>query len=177
MKEPLGAIRMPIYEFFCEPCNTIFNFFSRSVNTEKIPQCPKCGNAEMKRKVSLFAAISGGQKKGSVEEDLPSFDESRMEQAMAVLAREAEEIDENDPRQAASLMRKLSETTGLNMGPGMEEALNRMERGEDPDKIEEELGDLLEKEEPFLLEKKKQSALKKKRPKVDETLYDLWIRN
>lgn len=163
---------MPIYEFFCEPCNTIFNFFSRSVNTEKIPQCPKCGNAGMKRKVSLFAAISGGQQKGS-EEDLPSFDESKMEQAMAELALEAEGIDENDPRQAASLMRRLSETTGLNMGPGMEEALNRMERGEDPDKIEEELGDLLENEEPSFLKKKKQTALKKKRPNVDETLYDL----
>ncbi|MCK4728291.1 MAG: zinc ribbon domain-containing protein, partial [Desulfobacterales bacterium] len=33
---------MPIYEFYCEDCNTIFNFFSRSVNTTKRPPCPRC---------------------------------------------------------------------------------------------------------------------------------------
>jgi len=25
---------MPIYEFYCRKCNTLYNFFSRSVNTE-----------------------------------------------------------------------------------------------------------------------------------------------
>ncbi|XCN71926.1 MAG: FmdB family zinc ribbon protein [Candidatus Electrothrix aestuarii] len=34
---------MPIYEFYCQDCNTIFNFFSSRINTEKRPDCPKCG--------------------------------------------------------------------------------------------------------------------------------------
>ena len=81
---------------------------------------------------------------------------------------------EDDPRQAAMLMRKLSDVTGLKMGTGMEEALSRMERGEDPEKIEAEMGDLLEGEEPFLLESStKGSRSKKPKPKVDETLYEL----
>jgi hypothetical protein len=72
------------------------------------------------------------------------------------------------------LMRKLSDATGLAMGPAMEEALSRMERGEDPEKIEAEMGDLLEEEEPFLLESKtKGSRSKKPKPKVDETLHEL----
>jgi hypothetical protein len=77
-----------------------------------------------------------------------------MEQAMNLLATEAEHLDENDPRQAAKLMRKLTDMTGLNLGDGMEEALSRMERGEDPEAIESEMGDLLEGEDPFSFGKK-----------------------
>jgi len=36
--------------------------------------------------------------------------------------------------------------TGLELGPGMNEALKRMEGGEDPDRIEAEMGNLLEDE-------------------------------
>ena len=68
------------------------------------------------------------------EEDspLPDLDESKMEQAMNVLATEAANLDENDPKQAAQLMRKLTDMTGLDLGDGMEEALSRMERGRGP---------------------------------------------
>ena len=49
------------------------------------------------------------------------------------------------------LMRKLFDSTGMPLSGGMEEAIRRMEGGEDPDKIEEELGDVLEGEDgsPF----------------------------
>ncbi|MDP2840477.1 MAG: zinc ribbon domain-containing protein, partial [Syntrophales bacterium] len=33
---------MPIYEFYCEPCQTVLSFFSRGVNTARIPACPGC---------------------------------------------------------------------------------------------------------------------------------------
>lgn len=165
---------MPIYEFYCRKCNTIYNFFSKSVNTEKVPKCPKCRNVSLKRKVSLFSAITGQRKgDGDAEDGMPPIDESKMEKAMAMLASEAGKVNDDDPRQAAKLMRKLSEATGLRMGPGMEEALGRMERGEDPDRIEQEMGDLLEGEDPFILEQKSSSSAKKPKPKVDDTLYDL----
>ena len=45
-------------------------------------------------------------------------------------------------------MRKLFDATGMPLGGGMQEALKRMESGEDPEKIEEDMGDLLEKD-PF----------------------------
>ena len=90
-------------------------------------------------------------------------------------AKEAENMNEDDPRQAANLMRKLTDMTGLELGPGMQEALKRMEAGEDPDAIEAEMGDLLEEEEPFALADKKGVARGQKRaaPIRDETLYDL----
>lgn len=162
---------MPIYEFYCQNCNTIYKFFSRTVNTEKIPLCPKCDNVKLRRSPSVFATISSLKDEGGAD-DLP-FDEAQMEKAMTMLAQEAENMNEDDPRQAAQLMRKLSEATGLNMGPGMEEALRRMESGEDPDKIEEEMGDLLDEDELFILKSKGKVAGEQTRPSVDDHLYDL----
>lgn len=162
---------MPIYEFYCPDCHMIFNFFSKSVNTEKRPSCPKCGKISLDRKISVFA--SPRNQEGDDEAPLPDMDESKMEKAMSLLAREAEHIDENDPRQAANLMRKLTDMTGLNLGSGMEEALRRMEAGEDPEAIESEMGDLLEGEEPFAFQKKTMPGVRCRPPEVDDTLYDL----
>ena len=162
---------MPIYEFYCGECNTVYKFLSRTINTEKIPECPNCKGIKLKRKVSMFAALSG-KKEEAGGEDMPQVDEAKMEKAMAMLEREAEGINEDDPRQAAGLMRKLSDATGLKMGAGMEEALSRLERGEDPEQIEQEMGDLLNGEEPFAFEDKGKRG-RKSGPRVDETLYEL----
>ena len=164
---------MPIYEFYCPDCNTLFNFFSRCVNTTKTPSCPKCKTGSLQRQMSAFA-FTGKAKEGGEDEDLP-FDESKMEQAMQMLAGEADRINEDDPRQAANLMRKLSDMTGMELGSGMEEAISRMERGEDPEQIEAEMGDLLESEDPFSFTGKKGrgGALVRRAPIRDETLYDL----
>ncbi len=162
---------MPIYEFFCPECNTIFNFFSRSVNTAKRPDCPQCGRVKLTRQMSAFA-IAGRAKEDEGAEDLP-IDEHKMEQAMQTLSREAERINEDDPRQAAALMRKLSAMTGMELGPGMDEAIRRMERGEDPEAVEAEMGDLLEGEDPFILPAKKAGGGRRAAPRHDENLYDL----
>jgi len=106
--------------------------------------------------------------------ELP-FDERKMEKAMGLLASQADTMDENDPRQAADLVRKLTDMTGMELGPGMQEALSRMESGEDPDKIEAEMGDLLEGEDPFnpATKKGRPGAAKRAAPDRDDTLYDL----
>ncbi len=164
---------MPIYEFYCIDCNTIFNFFSPSVNTKKNPKCPKCKVQTLTRQMSMFAFTGNASEEGDME-DLP-FDESKMEKAMQVLAKEADSISEDDPRQAANLMRKLTDMTGMELGNGMQEALTRMEQGEDPDKIEAEMGNIMESEDPFIIPGKKGKAATSKRPAPtrDDTLYDL----
>ena len=164
---------MPIYEFYCPDCNTLFNFFSRTINTTKTPSCPKCNRTKLERQMSAFA-FTGKAKEGGEDDDLP-FDESKMEKAMQMLSTEADRINEDDPRQAANLMRKLTDMTGMELGSGMEEALRRMERGEDPEQIEAEMGDLLESEDPFILNGKKGHGIRgtKPAPIRDETLYDL----
>lgn len=104
---------------------------------------------------------------------MPDVDESKMMEAMNMLAGEADGIDENDPRQAANLMRKLSNMTGLDMGPQMEEMLRRMEAGEDPEQLESEMGDLMEGEDPFTFKKKPGKPGRRRPPAVDSTMYDL----
>jgi hypothetical protein len=72
-------------------------------------------------------------------------------------------------------MRKLTDMTGIKLGDGMNEALRRMEKGEDPEQVEAELGGILEEEDPFSLSGKKSTRAKttRKEPIKDETLYDL----
>jgi hypothetical protein len=122
--------------------------------------------------MSAFAVTGRAREEGDMD-DLP-FDESKMTQAMEMLAGEAERINEDDPRQAADLMRKLSHMTGMELGGPMEEALQRMEAGEDPDQIEADMGDLLDGEDAFQFAGKKgKLGRRRPAPKKDDTLYDL----
>ena len=161
---------MPIYEFYCERCNTIFNFYSKSIATNKQPICPQCKTMKLKRLLSNFSVLRESSQ-GDSEESLP-FDEQKMEKAVGMLAQEAQNINEDDPKQAAHLMRKLSEMAGIDMGKGIKEAMERLEAGEDPEKIEEEMGDILG-EDPFAISEKKAVREKSSAPRKDETLYDL----
>ena len=162
---------MPIYEFFCQDCNTIFTFLSRRINTEKQPDCPRCGRKKIKRMPSTFATI--GKAKEGGDDPMAGLDEDKMERVLAGLMREVGNINEDDPRQMASLMRKFSEKTGISLGDGMEEALSRLEAGEDPEVVEQEMGDLLEGDNPFSLEELREKGRKAKQPLRDETLYEL----
>jgi hypothetical protein len=149
----------------------IFNFFSGSVNVEKRPKCPRCRRVKLVRQMSSFSALKN--KGGENDTVMPDMDESRMEKAINLLAKETEHLDENDPRQAARLMRKMTDITGLNLGPGMEEAISRMEAGEDPAQIEADMGDLLEGEDPLSLRGRSSRPIRKQPPKVDDRLYYL----
>jgi putative FmdB family regulatory protein len=163
-------MNMPIYEFFCDQCNVIFNFYSSRINTTTIPGCPKCGKKELSKQISSFATIGKAKEEG--DDPFGSLDEAKMEGAFESLMHDAEHVNENDPGQMASLMRKFTTKTGIQFGDSMEEALSRMEAGEDPEQVEKEMGDLLT--DDFSLEsiKSKAKGLTKK-PFHDEKLYDL----
>lgn len=167
---------MPIYEFYCAACHRVFNFLSRRINTDGRPACPKCGGANLRRLPSAFA-ISKGRKEEPAGEKMPDIDESRLERAMESLATDAEGIDEDDPRQAAHFMRRMFEAAGMPVGEGMEQALKRLESGEDPEKVEAEMGDVLEAD-PFAADKPGGSLTSRLRrrivpPSVDPTLYEM----
>ncbi len=176
---------MPIYEFYCGACHRIFNFLSRKIDTSASPACPKCGRPGLTRRVSAFAISKGRREEPAPAaggEGMPDMDDPRMERAMEALAGEAEGLDEEDPRQAARLMRKMFGATGMPIKHELEEALRRLESGEDPDKIEEEMGDVLE-EDPFGdaasagaepgEAKGRRSIRRMLRPSVDPELYEM----
>jgi putative FmdB family regulatory protein len=166
---------MPVYEFYCGDCHTIFNFFSRRVDTTTRPKCPRCGRAKLERKVSRFATLG---KAGSAADadDLPGgMDESKLEGIMESMSRQAEGLDENNPRQMAAMMRQMHEAAGMPLDGRAEEAIRRMEAGESPEKLEEELGDLFGEEGPDLdlPAGKRRKKTRAAPPAVDTTLYDL----
>ncbi len=164
---------MPIYEFYCRKCNTLFNFFSRTLTIKKSPVCPKCCG-ELQKQVSLFSTINTARNEDSPG-DIP-IDEARLEKTMTKLASEAGSFNDENPKQAAELMKKFSDLTGVKLGNGMQEALNRMGQGEDPEKIEAELGDVIEQEDLFCTQSNTggpDSTAKKIGPLRDDTLYEL----
>lgn len=167
---------MPVYEFYCTQCHRIFSFLSRRVNTQGQPACPRCGRAALERRPSAFA-IS----KNRAEEkapDLPAgFDESKLEAAMNALGSEGESLEGDDPVASARVMRRLFESAGLPLGEGMREALRRMEAGEDPEKVEAELGETMG-EDPFAGGQEGQAGVRKHLrrllpPSVDPNLYEM----
>ncbi|MBK1720881.1 FmdB family zinc ribbon protein [Thiocystis violacea] len=173
---------MPVYEFYCRDCHTIYSFFSRRVDTLTHPACPRCGRAELDRQASLFAISSGRAEGGeSADDSLPAgMDEEQLMNALASMSGELENLDEDDPKQAALAMRKLFQASGLKPGDAMSEAIRRMEAGEEPDQIDAELGDAIEQEDPFAtsggnrtLETLKQLRRDLLAPTRDETWYPL----
>lgn len=123
--------------------------------------------------MSTFATIGKAEEGGS--DPMAGMDESKMEEAFGSLMAEAEGLNEEDPKQMAMLMRKFTEKTGMNLGDGMEEAISRMEKGEDPDLVERELGKGLEGDDLFSFAglKQKATVAKKPSPRHDEKLYKL----
>jgi putative FmdB family regulatory protein len=141
---------MPIYEYACPKCRVIFNFLSKRVNPEGLPTCPKCGNKKMSKQVTRFAMTRGLKEPSPKaaedmgEPPMPDMDDPRVERAMSELERDMEHLDENNPRHMAHMMRKMKDL----MPPGavpkeLEVAIKRLEAGEDPEKIEEDMGDVL----------------------------------
>lgn len=169
---------MPVYEYYCSDCHTIYSFRTATFATKKKPKCPDCGTQKLEKKISLFA-ISKGRGEDDAAGDFPDIDEAAMERAMMSLEGEASGLDEEDPKAMAKFMRKLYDSTGLKLGGGMEEAIKRMEAGEDPEKIEAEMGDSLDSEEMLFASKSggkvDLNAVRKKLlpAKVDKNLYDL----
>jgi putative FmdB family regulatory protein len=139
---------MPIYEFACPQCRRIFNFLSKRLNPDRLPVCPKCGNTKMEKQMSRFAMsrglkeqAAGGANDGG--DNLPDMDDPRIMRAMSELERDMEHLDENNPRHLAHMMKKMKDA----MPPGtmpkeIDVAIKRLEAGEAPEKIEEDMGDV-----------------------------------
>lgn len=141
---------MPIFEFLCEDCNVVYNFLARTGQAaSRQPSCPRCGGARMRKLFSRFATLrrgkageSGEKEQGADAAQSPEG-QARMERAMMQMAGEIESLDENNPRQMAALMRKLSDAAGEPIDPVTDEMIRRLEAGEDLEKIEEKMADAI----------------------------------
>ncbi len=169
---------MPIYEFQCTPCRTVFSFFARGVDTTTCPPCPRCGRP-LSREVSAVAVLGGG---GDGDEDGLGdvrIDESRMERAMDAMGSQLDSLgDSDDPRAAAAAMKSFSEASGLTFNRDIRDAIDRMASGEDPEAVGADLDTMMESgDTPFVSEDGSGGGATRRAPPLpfrrDPTLYDM----
>jgi len=135
---------MPIYEYYSPDTNRIYSFFAKTLAQGKLtPHCPDNPKARMVKLLSSFAVggtrkeepTAAGPEAGNAAED------ARVEAAMSAMEREFSNVDDNDPRAMARMMRRMAELSGEKLDEPMEEAVRKLEEGADPDSLEAEMGD------------------------------------
>lgn len=135
---------MPIYEFYSPDNNKLYQFLARSLAyRDKVPVCPDNPAFKMERRVSRFAVI-GKAKEDTGDDPFAGIDEAKMEGFMAEMERDMSGMDETnpDPRQLGHFMRKMTDLMGDKTPPELREMVRRLEAGEDPEKLEEQFGDM-----------------------------------
>ena len=139
---------MPIYEYHCGDCKRQVSLFFPSFSAAEARtaagenRCPRCGSADLTRKMSRVRTMRhtgagmGASMGGGDDDDMPE-DMAGMAAGLEGL----DGLDENDPRAIARWARQMKETMGdeMDMGPEFDRALARIESGEDPERMMEDL--------------------------------------
>ena len=121
---------MPIFEYRCTDCNKKVSVFFRSFSAvdHSAARCPICNGSHLTRLVSRVRVIRRGL---SLSGEGDNFDDSMLDG-----------LDENDPRSMGRLMRQMADETGEDLGHEFGEVVNRLERGQDQEKIEKSMPEL-----------------------------------
>lgn len=121
---------MPSYEFRCLDCKRRFEItlsYDEYGSTEI--RCTHCDSVNVQRKIGR---IRIAKSEDSRIEDLASdFSDPTTLEGL-----------EDDPRALGRMMRKMSNELGEDMGPEFDEVINRLEKGQSPEEIEEAMPDL-----------------------------------
>ena len=51
---------MPIYEYKCNDCNTVFELLTTTAEGDKKVQCSKCNSENVTKLISAGSSLSGG---------------------------------------------------------------------------------------------------------------------
>jgi putative FmdB family regulatory protein len=136
---------MPIYEYYCPACKRKVSVFFRSFSAAEdatSAACPRCGGRNLSRRFSRVRVLkhSGGATGSDFAADSDDFggdDDDDMSDlgGFGDMEKMMAGVDENDPRSIARFARQMQTQSGEEIEPEMDEALTRIERGEDPDKV------------------------------------------
>lgn len=117
---------MPSYEYRCFSCRKRFEIFMTYSQYGARPiLCPHCQSDQVQRRVGRIR--------------LGRSEESHMESLADPAGLEGLE---DDPRALGKMMRKMSGELGEEMGPEFNEVVGRLEAGQSPEQIEQDLPDL-----------------------------------
>ncbi len=117
---------MPNYEYRCLNCKRRFDvFFTYSEYGTRPVICPHCKSDKVQRRIGRIRVARSN--------------ESRLEN----LADPGKlEGLEDDPRALGRMMREMGAEAGEELGPEFNEVVGRLEAGQSPDQIEQDLPDL-----------------------------------
>ncbi len=117
---------MPTYEYRCLDCKRRFDVFMKyDEYGTKTVSCRYCKSSNVQRKIGRVRVARS--------------EESRLE-SMADPSNLAGL--EDDPRALGKMMRQMSGELGEDMGPEFNEVIGRLEAGQSPEQIEQDLPDL-----------------------------------
>ncbi len=171
----MRLLAVPIYEFYCSNCHTQYSFFSSAVEPERQARCPKDRVTVLERRPSSFAMRVGRTHAGEADDELAildGLDETAVSGALEVLADEIEgAAAAEDPRRIGEALSRFGELTGLRLGDRMQEALARLEAGEDLEAIESDLDAGVEDDEDLSEFFEFSRRRRGRRPRVDPELY------
>lgn len=121
---------MPSYEYRCLDCKRKFEIFMTYAEYGiKEVHCTHCNSQNVTRKIGRIR--------------IAKSEDSRME-ALAGDFDDPAALEglEDDPKALGAMMRKMSREMGEEMGPEFDEVVDRLEKGQSPEEIEEALPDL-----------------------------------
>lgn len=120
-------VTMPTYEYRCQDCGRIVGIYQSYEEYGSVTvECPRCGSEQLQR---VFRPPRLARSEESRLEDLS--DPSQWG-----------DIDEDDPKSLARMMRKMGDELGEEMPPEFDEVVGRLEAGEDPEEIEQSMPEL-----------------------------------
>ena len=118
---------MPTYTYRCLDCRKSFEIFLSYDDYGRKPvACPKCGGGHVTRRIERIRVARS--------------EESRIESLV-----DPAQLSgiEDDPAALGRLMRRMGNELGEDAGPEFDEMVSRLEKGEDPEQIAQDLdGDL-----------------------------------
>ncbi|HEX9798164.1 MAG TPA: zinc ribbon domain-containing protein [Anaerolineales bacterium] len=121
---------MPKYDYRCQQCGkraSIYQSYEEYGQVEVA--CPACGSHQLRRLVNRVRIAKSEESRLDALSDPSDWGD----------------LDENDPKSMARMMRKMGQEMGEDMPAEFDEVVDRLEAGESPDSIEEsmpELGDM-----------------------------------
>ena len=136
---------MPIYEYKCGGCGRKVSLFFTSFSVAESRaqagenRCPRCGSPNLSRVMSrarAVRAVSTGEYDGEMGADLGENGMGAMDDDLMA------GINQDDPREVARWARQMKDSLGeeFDMGPHFDQALTRIEKGEDPERVMEDYG-------------------------------------
>ena len=121
---------MPLYDYFCQDCQTRFDMFMTYTEYGKRPvTCPHCKGRNVRRRIPRVRVAKSDTSRADALAD--DFNDPS---TLAGL--------ENDPQAMGRVMRKMGKEMGEELPPEFNEVVDRLEKGQSPEEIETELPDL-----------------------------------